>query len=436
MEREEWKSKTGFILASIGSAVGLGNIWRFPYIMNKAGGSGFLIPYIICVLLLGIPIMILEFATGRKFKSSIIKSFEKMGSSKFIAIFPVLINFLTLCYYIVIVGWVLGFLIMTITNSSTEFSYFIKTLSPTFFTLMSILIITFTVFLGVEKGIERISKIFMPLFFIILIILLMISLSYPGSAEGIKKLFAPDFSKLKEAKTWLLAAGQALFSLSVGLGIMITYGSYLSKKENIPSSSVIVAFSDTLIALINGIIIFSIISTFNVEIEQGSRLAFDVLPKLFSRMESGFIVQLIFFLLLFIAGITSAISMNEVSISNLMDELNWDRKKSTIASFLLLTPISLIISLNYSGYLASHKNLLEIFDHLFGTLFLILSTAIVCFVLSWNWNTKQLLEEVDIKLEGISKRFDRFFENEIFINLLRYIIPTILITLFLAELGV
>jgi NSS family neurotransmitter:Na+ symporter len=435
MEREKWKTRIGFLFASIGSAVGLGNIWRFPYLMHKSGGTGFLLPYILSMLFFALPLMMIELAIGRKFQSSIIASFRKIKQKyRFLAILPVLVNFLTLCYYVVIVGWTLGFFSFSLLKQNVSFSDFIKSFSPSAFTVLSVFIITIVVFSGVEKGIEKSSKIFMSLFFLSILLLFVATISTTRWKEAAGYYFKPDTQKIFDTKTWILAASQALFSLSVGIGIMITYGSYLSKAENIASSSIIIAFSDTIVSLINSLIIFSFVYTFSIEIEQGSRLAFEILPQLFSKISIGFLIQPIFFFLLFLAGMTSAISMKEVTVSNIVDELNWSRKKATITSFLILLITSVVISLNYSGFILKNMNLLETFDYIFGTILLILSSSIVCFIVSWNFNTIELLQEIDIKLEKVSKWLDNIVEKDIFLNLVRYIIPTFLLTLFLIEL--
>jgi len=424
------------LLASIGSAVGLGNIWRFPYIFNKAGGSSFLIPYLVSIIIFGIPLMILEFASGRRFKASISSVFEKLNKrSKIFGLFAVAINFFTLSYYMVIVGWVLGYFVESSLLIKTEFSSYINSAAPTIFSFLALLISSAIVYFGIEKGIERFSKIFMPLFFAMLILILAFVLSLPKSIDGILNYFKPDFAQIKNADVWLLAASQSLFSLSLGVGIMITYGSYLSKKENIPKQSVIIALADTLIALTAGMIIFGFLYASNEEIASGSKLAFETMPKIFSSLSIGMIMQPMFFFLLFIAGLTSAISMQEVVVSTLMEEFNFTRRKSSYLTFFLLAFFSIFISLNYSGRLLAQINLLETFDYIFGSMLLVLSAAISCLVLAWNWNTKELLEEVDIRLENISRKLDAFIENDVFLVLIRYIAPTLLITLFLLEIG-
>jgi len=435
MERELWKSKIGFLAAAIGSAVGIGNIWRFPYIVSISGGGSFLIPYLICTLIFGIPLLIIELATGRRFRGSTITTFERINPKfKFLSFIPTLVVFIILCYYLVVVGWILGYFTSSISNSAIEFSTFSKSIEPTVFSILSLLILTFIVMNGVSNGIEKVSKIMMPLFFVLLIILLLVTLSIPNSIRGILYYFRPDFSKLTDVKVWLLAAGQVLFSLSAGYGIMLTYGSYLKRNEHIPSLSILIAVADTLVAIFAGIIIFGVISSFNLRPTEGPHLAFVVLPKVFESMRFGSIYKSIFFLLLFIAGITSAVSMKEVVISNMIDEFGITRTKAMTIVTPALTMLMLLISLNYSGFFISYYNFLSELDMIFGNLLTLISATVVCAVIAWGWNSKELLEEVDIELEKISKWLDYFFEHDILLILVKFIIPICLVLLFLLKL--
>ncbi|MEM5803504.1 MAG: sodium-dependent transporter [Candidatus Aenigmatarchaeota archaeon] len=435
MDREEWKTTAGFLFASIGSAVGLGSIWRFPYIFNQYGGSSFLLAYIIAVLIIGLPLMFLEFAIGRKFKGSVITVFSSLNKKfKSLGFLPVIVNFFTLSYYIVIVGWVFGYFIESFLITKIDFNYYSNSFIPTLATFLSLLISSAIVYFGIEKGIEKFSKIFMPLFFVILLAMLAFILTFPKGIEGIFYYFKIDFSRQIDPKILLFAASQALYSLSLGTGIMITYGSYLSKKENIPKSSIIIALSVVMTALINSMVLFGFIYSNEKEVISGSKLAFEVMPEIFSKIKFGQVIQPLFFLLLFIAGLTSTISMKEVVVASLIDELKWSRKKSSFVLFFVLLAISMIISLNYSGFILPEISLLEKFDFIFGSLLLILSSIIISAIFSWSWNTRSLLEEVDIKLENISRKLDKFVEKDVFLLILRFVAPICLMILLLLEL--
>ncbi|MEM0473467.1 MAG: sodium-dependent transporter [Candidatus Aenigmatarchaeota archaeon] len=433
--REEWKSKIGFLFASIGSAVGLGSIWRFPYIFNQYGGSSFLLAYIIAVILIGLPLLFLEFASGRKFRGSVIAVFSSLNKKfKWIGLLPIIVNFFTLSYYIVIVGWVFGYFVQSSLMMKIDFNSYSHSVMPTISTAISLLMTSVIVYLGIEKGIEKFSKIFMPLFFVILILMFVFILTFPKGIEGIAYYFKIDFSKQLDPKIMLFAASQALFSLSLGTGIMITYGSYLSRKENIPSSSVIVALSVVMTALLNGMVIFGFVYSSQQEISSGSKLAFEVMPKIFSTINFGSIIQPLFFLLLFIAGLTSAISMKEVVVSTFIEEFRFSRKKASVVNFFVLLAISTIISLNYSGIMLQEISLLEKFDFIFGGLLLILSSIAISLIVSWNWNTKSFLQEVDIELEKINRKLDKFVERDVFLLIVRFVAPICLLILLLIEL--
>ncbi|MCS7134865.1 MAG: sodium-dependent transporter [Candidatus Aenigmarchaeota archaeon] len=436
MKREEWKSAAGFLLASIGSAVGLGSIWRFPYIFSHYGKGNFLFAYIISVIFFGLPLMFLEFASGRKFKGSVTTVFAKLNSKlKWLSLLPIIVVFFILSYYIVIVGWVFGYFINSFLMIEIDFAQYSSSMFPTISTLLSLIISSAIVYFGIEKGIERFSKIFMPLFFVILLIMFVFVLTLPNAYKGVGDYFKINFSDMIDGKVWLFAVSQALFSLSLGSGIMITYGSYLSRKENIPVSSLIIALSVIFTALLNSIIIFSFIHS-SKEIVSGSKLAFEVMPKIFSEISLGNVMQVLFFSLTFIAGLTSAISMKEVLVAFLVDELKLERKISLTVLFFALLILSISISLNYSGFFLEKINLLEKLDFIFGGLMLILSSILTSLVLSWNWNTKSLIEEVDIKLENVNKKLDKFVERDVFLLLVRFILPFVLLLLLLSEVGI
>ncbi|MBS3052402.1 MAG: sodium-dependent transporter [Candidatus Aenigmarchaeota archaeon] len=436
MDREEWGSRLGFIAAALGSSIGIGNIWRFPYVLSLNGGGAFLIPYIIAVAFFGIPLLLIELSTGRRFRESMVTAFKKINPKmKMLRWIPTITIFFILSYYIVVVGWTLTYFINASLGQFLEFQDFSSSHLPLLATIVSLTLVLLVCKNSIKDGVEKVSKIILPILFILLLLLIIKTLSFPKSLEGIKNYFTPDYSKIFDLKVWLHAFGQALFSIGVGYGIMITYGSYLNKKEDIPHLTNLIVFSDTLIALIGGLIIFSTIYSFSLPISEGPHLAFVVLVKVFEEIRFGFVLGSIFFALLFLAGITSAISMMETLVSNLVDEYNFKKEKASLLIFFLILPISVLVSLSYTNLMKI--NLLEIMDFYFGTLLTLLSGAIVAYIIGWYWNPKSLLTEMNIRFElGLKKigyYIDHFVEYIIVINLVKYVIPFTLLLIFVLK---
>jgi NSS family neurotransmitter:Na+ symporter len=435
--REKWSSKLGFLAAAIGSAVGIGNIWRFPYILGINGGS-FLIPYLIAVFVFGVPVMLIELATGRKLRGSIITSFRRIHPNlKWLGFIPVLVLFFITSYYLVVTGWVLAYFTFFLSGEAITFGNFVNTILPLIFAGLSLFFVAFVVKSGIVKGIESLTKIMMPVFFLLLTFLLIRMLMLPKAIEGVTHYFKPDLSKILNINVWLLAFGQAMFSLSAGYGIMMTFGSYLRKDEDIPQVTLITAFFDTLVAVMAGFLIFSAIYSFNLQLDEGPNLAFIVLPNVFKEVFLGEIFGAIFYLLLVFAAISSAISMLELIVANLIDEFSFTRSKAVVVVSSLLFLVMVPIALNFSVF---GRNLLEGMDHLFGSLLTLVSAALICIVIGWFWNPKTLLDEINIEimfgkrksiLYKISRFLDYLVERDILITLVRYVIPGILILMLL-----
>lgn len=425
--REEW-SKIGFILASIGSAIGLGNIWRFSYIVGQSGGGAFLIPYFIAILFFGIPLMMVELATGRKFKGSIITSLEKINQKiKYLGAIPIIINIVILSYYLVITGWTFAYFIFSIIGY-LPFEVFTKTLYPLFFFIGVMIVTAIIVSLGIKKGIEKLCNYLLPLLFIFIIILLFKALSLPNAIDGIKFYLTPDLNALSNPYIWILAFGQVFFSLSAGFGIMLTYGSYLNDKEKIPQSAFMIAGADTLIAVLAGFIIFPIVFSFGFNPAAGPELAFVTLPTIFSNMEFGNIFGMIFFLLLFIAAITSAVSMLEPSVTVLIDEFKLSRKKAVVLLSLLTIALGTPSALSYTdiGITIDGKPFLDMVDLLFGSLLTPLAAVILCISIGWFWQPEIMLGEIN-KNSKIKIPYG-------IVYLVRYVIPMVLIITFILKL--
>ncbi|MDR1915875.1 MAG: sodium-dependent transporter, partial [Synergistaceae bacterium] len=325
--REQWHSRIGFIMAAAGSAIGLGNVWRFPYLVGMNGGAAFVIVYILLAITVGLTVMLCEFCIGRASQKGSAGAFRVLAKNPLWSIFGwlglLIGGFIILSYYGVIAGWTIKYIISSFTglmgearlgNSKDFYDNFISNSnSVIFYQIIAMFAATAIVAGGICKGIERACKVLMPALFIILLVLILRAVTLPGAEAGLAFYLKPDFSKLT-GKTILDALGQGFFSLSLGMGIMITYGSYIDKDEKLPSSVGMIFCLDTFAALLAGLAIFPAVFAMGVEPSEGIGLTFVTLPGVFAKMPAGFIFSFLFFLLLFFAAITSMISLLEVAV--------------------------------------------------------------------------------------------------------------------------
>ncbi|WP_404422502.1 sodium-dependent transporter [Thalassospira australica] len=356
IKREHWGSRLGFILAAAGSAVGLGNIWKFPYMAGENGGGAFLLIYLALVFTIGLSVMLAEMVIGRMAEKNAIGAFAKLkgGAWPLVGLCGVAAAFIILSFYSVVAGWTISYMVKSITGAlaiedpaalGNIFGGFISDpVSPLIYHALFMALTIFVVLAGVGSGIERASKILMPALFALLLILIVRSVTLPGAGEGIAFLLSPDFSKV----TWATvseALSQAFFSLSLGMGAMITYGSYLSKKENIASSAGWVTLLDTSVAVMAGLLILPAVFAFGFDPSAGPGLTFITLPAVFAHMPMGSVFAFMFFLLLGIAALTSAVSILEVVVAYFVDDRGISRKGASITVgviiFLLGIPSSL-----------------------------------------------------------------------------------------------
>lgn len=440
--RDFWNSRFGFIMAAIGSAIGLGNVWRFPYYTGTNGGAAFVIIYIVAVVLLGVPLLISEITIGRASSRNPVGAFKTLApnSSWFlVGILGVVTGIFILSYYSVIAGWVFGYIFITTSNKFsgadekviTEVFQLVSS-SPVIPIILLFLIIGMTVFIisrGVQKGIENYSKVLMPLLFVLLIILAIRSITLPNAIKGIEFYLKPDFSKIN-AKVIVSALGQALFSLSLGMGAILTYGSYLSKRENLISSSLWIAFADSMVALTAGFVIFpAVFSVENLSPAEGPALIFKVIPLVISRMPGGLLFGTLLFILLTIAAITSTISLLEVGTSYLVDEYGYERKKATyilgaisfglgILSALSCGQVGLLSKLPLLGI-----DFLSLMDLIFGNVSLILGSFFIALFVGYRWGLNNFFAEIEA--EGNTFRF-KFLLG----ILIRYIVPLLILLVF------
>lgn len=396
---ERWSSRIGFILAAIGSAVGIGNIWRFSSVVGQNGGGAYLIPYLLAVLCFAVPLMVLEMAVGRHLRANVVSSFGHAGRSfRIFGWLVCLILLLILSYYLVITGWTLAYLAFSLLDRNVSFSAFTSSMQPIAYFLISALTTGAIVSSGVKMGIERMVSILVPFSFLILLVLALFCLSLPGFQPGINFFLRPDFSVLAQAGLWSAALGQAFFSLSVGMGILITYGAYLGDDANIPQSALVITIADLLAAMLAGTTIFSLVFTFGLEPAAGTELAFATLPRAFELMPYGRILAVAFFALLFSAALTSAISMLEVNVAAIMGETGMARKNACLLLTIALIAIGLPSALSYSSIdlIFFGSRILDLLDETVGTFGLPTAAFLVALVFRWFMDDHLLISQIDI----------------------------------------
>jgi NSS family neurotransmitter:Na+ symporter len=390
----------GFILAAAGSAIGLGNIWRFPYLVGKNGGAAFVLIYLLITVFIGLPVMMAEFAIGRAAQKSPVVAFKAIGATPCWSVIgwmgTLAGGFLTLSFYNVVGGWTIKYMIESLGGllplaadgkSGDFFNAFVSNPYGVVFFQVTFMALTMLVVLGgIGKGIERACKVVMPALFVILIILIFRSLTLPGAEVGVSFYLKPDLSKLT-GETFLDALGQSFFSLSLGLGIMITYGSYLGKEEHLPSSAVWTASLDTLIALLAGLAIFPAVFAMGLEPGQGAGLSFVTLPAVFAKMPAGGkFFSFLFFLLLFFAAITSSMSLMEVSTAFGIEKFKWERKKAVcvMGTIIVLLGVPSALSLGGAPTIAG-KAFFDAVEYLCNNVFLPLGSFLACLFVGWVW---------------------------------------------------
>ncbi|HIA23738.1 MAG TPA: sodium-dependent transporter, partial [Candidatus Marinimicrobia bacterium] len=362
-QREQWGSKLGFILAASGSAVGIGNIWKYPHMAGQNGGAAFTVVYLVCILVVGLSIVIAEFVIGRRTQLSPVGAFETLAPKtnwKWVGFLGVASAFVILSFYGVVGGWIMKYIIISVTGGFKElagdpaaagsvFNNFITgTWSPIFFQVIFMTVCIWVIVNGVKGGIEKWSKIMMPLIIILLGALAVRGMTLPGGMEGISFLFKPRFEDLT-ASSVVLALGHSFFTLSLGMGTMITYGSYLGRKQNLLNSALWVIALDTAIAMLAGVAIFTTVFALGANPAEGPGLIFVVLPSVFPQLDAGTLWGTLFFFLLFMAALTSAISILEVVTAYFIDQKGWTRKKATIRFGLVITIVGAFCSFSLGG---------------------------------------------------------------------------------------
>ena len=443
-ERATLGGRLSAVLVAAGSAVGLGNIWRFPYIAGENGGGAFLIIYIGCILLLGIPVLLAEFTVGRHTHLNSVGAYRSLSKRwSFLGYNSVISSLLILGFYFVVAGWTLEYFTTSVSGAITEYTssainaerfgaFTTSPLRPIVCTIIFALLTHAVIALGVQKGIERSSKLMMPILFVMLIALAVRSVTMPNGVEGLRFLFAPDFSKVT-GKTFLDAMGQAFFSLSIGLGCMITYSSYFNNKTNLQNTAYNVVALDSLVAILAGIVIFPAVFSVGIEPTSGPSLVFVTLPSIFNTMTFGPLWSAIFFLLLIVAALTSTISLHEVLTAYLHEERGLSRKSAawivTIGTSLLACASSLSLGV-WGDFKICGLNIFDSLDFVTANILLPLGGLLTSIFAGWVLDRKILRDEISdhgkMKCRLIS----------LLMILLRYVCPILLMTIVLYNLGI
>ena len=447
--RGSFGSKIGMILATAGGAVGLGNVWRFPYMAGQEGGAAFILVYIGCVLLLGIPCMVSEFIIGRHGASNTARAYTKLANGtawKWVGYLEVLTGFLITGYYAVVSGWCLQYVYASImgelhgdptfvANYFKEFSA--DPIRPVMWTVAIFLICHFVIIHGVRGGIEKASKILMPLLFILLIVIVIASCSLPGAMEGVQFLFHPDFSKVDE-NVLLEALGQAFFSLSLGTACLCTYASYFSRQTNLLKSASQIVVIDTVIAVLAGLMIFPAAFSVGVQPDSGPSLIFITLPNVFQQAfgdmpVAGYIISVLFYALLVLAALTSTISMHEIGTAMIYEERKMTRSKGAWIETITCSIIAVFCSLSQGavpGLGFFGKDFLTNCDNLTAQLLMPLASIVTCLFLGW-YVPKKIVRDEFTNWGTVSGRL-----FPVFLFMIRFVSPICILLIFLHQFGV
>lgn len=446
MSRDSFGSRFGALVAMAGSAVGLGNLWRFPYLVGENGGAAFIIVYVILSFMICLPIFISEFVVGRRSQKNAYAAFRDLsgGSAwRWVGLFTVIVPLVVLSYYCVIGGWSIDYFLKALTFSftgsesqsamNTMFNDLVTSvwtplICHTGFLLATVLI----VMVGIKDGIEKFSKIMMPVLFFIVISIAIYSVTLPGAKAGLDYLFNPDFSKI-DAKACAAALGQAFFSLSLGFGTIMTYASYVDKKENALFQSTATAASDLTFALIAGIAIMPAVFAFGINPQSGPGLVFETLPYVFGQMPAGGFVAILFFLALLVAALTSSISMLEVAVAFLVEEKGMSRIAACMLLFVVCLVIGALCSLSFgplSDFKIAGRTIFDFFDHLSSNILMTLGSLLTVLFVGWRLKKTDVYDE--FTNGGTLSRNAKLFGVLWF--LIRYVCPLAIIAIFISGL--
>lgn len=409
IKRDSFGTKLGIIAAAAGSAVGLGNIYRFPCELGDNGGAAFLLVYLVIVLVLGVPVMLSELVIGRRSQSDAVGSFKKLAPKTLwpiVGFMGVFCGFIILAFYSTVSGWTLEYICKSLTNGflgkdlgilEQEFADFHNMgWKNVMWQGVFIFLTGFVVFKGIKKGIEKYSKILMPMLLLILIALAIRSVTLPSAKDGLAFLFHPDFSKIN-GKVLISALGQVFFSLSVGMGALITYGSYIQKTDNMTTTALSVTLADTFVAILAGIVIFPAAFSFGIQPEAGMGLVFNTLPLIFNQMAGGYLFCLIFFVLLAVAALTSTISLLEVMVAYLVEEVHIQRKWATVfacGATMCLGVFASLSLMDNTPFTVGGKTFFDGLDFLSSNILLPIGGFLIVIFVGWYLGKKKFYDEI------------------------------------------
>lgn len=442
MKREKWSSNIGFLLAATGSAVGLGNIWKFPYVAGNNGGAIFIIVYLFLIAILGAPILLAEMAVGRNSQKNAIDACNAIRQGwGFVGLAGVFGAAVILSYYGVIGGWVTKYLVDAVSgvryqDTAAAFADFSGgTVSPILYQVGFHIVTLITVAFGITNGIERVSKFSLPFLFVALVVIVIYALTIPGASEGVKFLILPDlghFKSISDVGTLIVSAmGQVFFSLSLGMGTMITYGSYLDKDSNLQKNAMLVPVFDFAIALLAGLATMSCVFAFGIEPSAGTGLLFQTLPAIFQEMQFGRAVAILFFALVLLAALTSSISLLQGVVAFLKDRFEMS---STKASILTIIPVLIVGTFNTLSFgpLADDtllgKTLFDWMNFLTDNILMPFGGFFLCILVGYIWGVPNLIREV-----SSDGKFKPRFAGALNV-LYRYILPVMILVLFVVSL--
>ena len=443
MKRDSFSSRFGALVAMAGSAVGLGNLWRFPYLVGENGGAAFIIVYILLSFIICLPIFVSEFVIGRRSQKNAYAAFRDLsgGSAwRWIGLFTVIVPLIVLSYYSVIGGWSVEYFLKSITLSFTGSSsqgdmssmfaeYVSSTWTPLLCHTLFLLATTLIVVVGIKDGIEKFSKVMMPLLFVIVVLIAMYSLTLPGAGNGVDYLFRPDFSKIT-GQSIAAALGQSFFSLSLGFGTILTYASYVDKKENIMFQSTATAAFDLMFALVAGTAIMPAVFAFGLDPQSGPGLVFETLPFVFGQMPAGGVIAILFFIALLVAALTSSISMLEVAVAYLVEEKGMSRIAACVLLFVICWIVGALCSLSFgplSGIQIGGGNIFDFFDNLSSNILMTLGSLFTVLFVGWRLKKTDIYDE--FTNGGTLSKNVKIFGVLWF--LIRYVCPVAIISIFI-----
>lgn len=438
MKRDNFSGTFGVLVALAGSAIGLGNLWRFPYLVGTNGGAAFILIYLLFVFVLCLPILISEFLVGRRSQSNAVRAFTTLApKSKWgiVGVLGVLGAIAILSFYSVVGGWTLNYAVKAISMdllhtseqvTDTFNSMVTSPFEPVIYMFLFLLLTAGVIIGGIKNGIERFSKIMMPILFVMIVMIAVRSVTLPGAGAGIEFLFKPDFSKVT-FETLLVALGQAFFSLSIGCGAVLTYASYVKKSENIVKTSALTAFSDAIFAMIAGLAVMPAVFAFGVSPTEGPGLVFIILPEIFEQLPAGGFIAILFFFILLIAAVTSSISLMEVIVTYIIEEFRLSRKIAILVTLFIATILGTLCSLS-QGVLSQIRilglNIFDFFDSLSANVLMTLGGLLLVLFVGWKLKKEDFMDEIS----NSGTLNHKILYGAIYF-LIRYIAPIVILTI-------